>query len=209
MNEEGIKVSARSILVLTRFVSRNVSVNYLKIEEGHDLNSDHSPVYLILNSRITAEECKPVLCNKHTDWSYFRYILSADELSAPSNKSDIEEYAYQITSSIQNAAWRSTPELKKNFISKSYPYDVKNLLKEKRRLRRKWQRTRNPQHKTALNRATKELKRRINDFDNKSVEKYLSQLTNDKSTEYSLWKTTRKLKMPDPQSHPIKMENGN
>ena len=31
-------------------------------------------------------------------------------------------------------AWRSTPKLKKNLISKSYPCDVKNLLKEKRRL---------------------------------------------------------------------------
>ena len=34
--------------------------------------------------------------------------------------------------------------------------------------------------------------RNLNDFDNKSVEKYLSQLTNDKSTEYSFWKTTKK-----------------
>ena len=88
------------------FVTRKVSLNYLKIEEGHDLNSDHSPIYLTLNSKIIENKCNPVLCNQLTDWSYFRSSLSADEFSAPSNNIDIEEYAYLITSSIQNAAWR-------------------------------------------------------------------------------------------------------
>ena len=55
--------------------------------------------------------------------------------------------------------------MEKNVVTKSYPYDVKILLQISRRLRRKWQRTRNPHHKTALNKATKRLKSRINDFD--------------------------------------------
>ena len=58
------------------FVIRKVSANDLKIEEGYDLISDHLPVYLTLNSRITEKECNPVLCNKHTHIGMFHKSFS-------------------------------------------------------------------------------------------------------------------------------------
>jgi hypothetical protein len=31
--------------VIDFFIVKNISTNYIKIEEGFDLNSDHSPIY--------------------------------------------------------------------------------------------------------------------------------------------------------------------
>ena len=45
----------------------------------------------------------------------------------------------------------------------------------------------------------------INDFENKSLQKYLSELSNDKSTEYSLRKATKAIQKPETQFQPIKM----
>jgi hypothetical protein len=34
------------------FLAKNISTNYIKIEEGFDLNSDHSPIYLTISDKI-------------------------------------------------------------------------------------------------------------------------------------------------------------
>jgi hypothetical protein len=47
------------------FVVKNISANYIKIEEGFDLNSDHSKIYLTINDKITIKDQNPILTNKH------------------------------------------------------------------------------------------------------------------------------------------------
>jgi hypothetical protein len=49
------------------FVVKNISTNYMKIEEGFDLNSDHSPIYLTISDKIITKDQNPELTNKHTD----------------------------------------------------------------------------------------------------------------------------------------------
>jgi hypothetical protein len=34
------------------FVVKNISTNFIKIEEGFDLNSNHSPIYLTISDKI-------------------------------------------------------------------------------------------------------------------------------------------------------------
>ena len=95
--------------------------------------------------------------------------------------------------------------LKEDCLEKNYPHEIKNLVTEKRKMRRKWQRTRNPEFKTCLNRLTKELNQEIQQIQNETFTKYLTDLTADKSTDYSLWKSTKNLKRPITQSPPLKM----
>ena len=57
--------------LLDFFVTRKISSSYLKIEEGHDLSADYFP-----SGDVTKKESIATLCNRHTDWSYFRHILS-------------------------------------------------------------------------------------------------------------------------------------
>jgi hypothetical protein len=59
------------------FVVGNISTDNVKIEEGFDLNSDHSPVYLTIGGGIMERDWSPVLAGKHTDWDYFGYLLES------------------------------------------------------------------------------------------------------------------------------------
>jgi hypothetical protein len=53
--------------VIDFFVVKNISTNYIKIEESFDLNSDHSPIRLTISYKIITKDQNPTLTNKHTD----------------------------------------------------------------------------------------------------------------------------------------------
>ena len=86
------------------FVIRKISKLFLKIEEGVDLNSDHSPIYLTLSSTVIDKSIPPHLCNKYTDWSYFKHILqkNAQYSCFPQNELEIDEELLKITQEIQD-----------------------------------------------------------------------------------------------------------
>ena len=81
------------------------------------------------------------------------------------------------------------------------------MVTEKRKARPRWHQTRHPQGKTELNNLAQQLKREIKELKNDTISGYLRELTNDNSTDYSLWKATKKhlvgLSCRSPQS-----ENG-
>jgi len=132
-------------------------------------------------------------------------------LSIPlKTNTDLESAVYNLTQHIQNAAWKSTPEPKKQIECKTYAYsyEVDELLKQKRRLRKKWQLSRNSLLKQKLNHITKKLKYQIAAEKNESVQKYLSELTPFQTTDYDLWKATRKLKQPQMVNNPIRKADG-
>ena len=82
------------------------------------------------------------------------------------------------------------------------------MISEKSKLRKTWQQTRLPQDKTKLNNFSQKLKRSIKQIKNDSINTYLQELTNDSSTDYSLWKTTKNLKTPILQIPLIRQEDG-
>ncbi|KAF7278533.1 hypothetical protein GWI33_008237 [Rhynchophorus ferrugineus] len=59
---------------------------------------------------------------------------------------------------IQQAAWNNTPEIKSTTKGINYPNEVKEMLAEKRKLRKKWQQSRTPENKNSLNNITQRLK---------------------------------------------------
>lgn len=112
-------------------------------------------------------------------------------------ESTIEKFVEDI----QKLAWASTPEIKRKTIGNNYSKEIKDLIREKHRWRKKWHQTRNSQDKTKLNNLTKQLTREINKIKNESINGYLRNLTNDKCTDYSLWKVTKRLKKPIMHQH--------
>jgi hypothetical protein len=108
---------------------------------------------------------------------------------------------------IQQAAWENTPEYKMKLEGNLYLQKIQNLLTEKRKARRKWKQSRAPQDKTILDKLTAELTKELKQLRNESFSIYLSELTNDKSTEYSLWRATKNLKRPILHVPPIKNTN--
>lgn len=90
------------------------------------------------------------------------------------------------------AATQSTPSIKITTLNKT-PAFIKDKIRQKRKIRRIWQRTRHPEDKNKLNRATDELKKILKKDKYNRFQYYLSKLGISLSTNYSLWKAIKKL----------------
>ena len=193
------------------FITRNISHNYLSIEEDHDLLSDHSAIILTLSDNVIKTESPPVLVNKLTNWEGFKNDLNnkVDLKVKLKTSEDLEKELHQFNTDIQQCAWGNTPLTIKKIKGSNYPKEIKILVEEKRKARRKWQQTRQPSDKTQLNRLTQQLKREILKIKNESFEIFLKGLSSDKNTEYSLWRATKGLKQSKTYNSPIQNSDGN
>ena len=72
------------------------------------------------------------------------------------SETDIENAVFLFNTTIQEASWDSTPNFASNHPNKNQN-PILDQIMAKRRLRRRWQLTRDPHIKTALNKADKEV----------------------------------------------------
>lgn len=178
-----------------------------------DLSSDHSPIIVTIHQSVIKKQAEPKLCSKKTNWNTFRAkIDQMIDLQIPlTTPWDIEEAVELMTKSIQTASWAATPDshntLESNANTNST--EVKNMITIKRRLRKKWQTTRLPSDKLKFNQSVRKLKTLLFKDKNNSVQHYLSNLSATQTTDYDLWKATKKLKQPQPTNTPIKKPDGN
>jgi hypothetical protein len=93
----------------------------------------------------------PVLTNKHTDWDRFNYLLECNiNLSVSLKTTDqLKKELNTFMTVIQEAAWDSTPAVKRKLKGLNFPKEIKDLITEKFKLRRKWHQSRNPHDKTS------------------------------------------------------------
>lgn len=93
------------------------------MKKDFDLNSDHSPIHLTVSDKIINKEQNPGLTNRLTDWDYFNQLLEASiNLSVPLKTTiQLEEELETFTFSIQYAAWRSTPRIKRKVKGHNLP----------------------------------------------------------------------------------------
>jgi non-homologous end joining protein Ku len=94
--------------------------------------------------------------------------------------------ADQFIAQIQEAAWNNTKPYTYKTVDNNYLLEIRELVRDKRRARRKWQTTRNAPDKTKLNNFTQQLKREIINLKQSSIKCYLRELTNERSIDYSL-----------------------
>lgn len=196
--------------LLDFFVSRNIGGNYIQIEEGDGPTSDHSPILLTLSENIITKQPNPTLTNKGTDWESFKLELAERiKLNTPIKTIEqLEQESHKFMIDIQQTAWNNTPEIKRKTIGVNYPREIRDLVKDKRKARKVWQRCRTKENKNELNNLTQQLKREIREIKNETVGEYLSELTDDRSTDYSLWRATKRMNRPIKPIPPIRDENG-
>ncbi|GAB0092838.1 RNA-binding protein 39 [Sergentomyia squamirostris] len=182
-----------------------------RVTSSHDLSSDHSPVILEIFSNAAIITKEPHLVNKHTDWTLFRDEL--DELitvpESLTTELEIDMAVDSLSHAIQSAARTATPLIqyqKKNVFHQ--PESIRKMIKQKRRLRQIWQSTRHPVDKTNFNKAAKELKEMLEKVRNESVAHYLQNLSPTESTDYSLFKATKKINQPKKTIPPIRKSDG-
>ena len=101
----------------------------------------------------------------------------------------------------------ATPPLRSQHVTDNCPPYIKQKLTDKRKARRRWQITRAPEAKLIYNKHAKELKHLLHTHKNAGIQQYLENLTPQKDTNYSLWKTTRKLKQPQHHTPPLRLQN--
>jgi hypothetical protein len=87
-----------------------------------------------------------------------------------------------------------TPVIKRKLKGLNLPKEIRNLIAEKCKLRRKWHQSGNPHVRNLLNRVSQQLSKEIKTIKQSSINKFLTEVTQDSSTEYSLWKATKYLK---------------
>jgi hypothetical protein len=114
---------------------------------------------------------------------------------------DVEEATAEFNNVIQKAAWSATPDDKPQTKYPEYPWEVMDQIKEKRKLRRRWQMSRHPEDKRRYNEGGRKLKDHIKRIKEEIVQAHVQSLTATDDTEYSLWKATKRLKRRHNASH--------
>lgn len=193
--------------VLDFFIAKGIASIYTRVEASLDLSSDHIPVLLTLSSEVLNKEKPLSLYTRKTNWTTFKETINDKvDLKTPlKNGTDVDDATEQFTRLIQRTAWESTPTTTTmdSHVAVMPPDEIQRKIATKRRARRQWQLSRNILDKNKFNRETRELKKLIMQHNNSSFETYLSQLTNTVSTEYSLWKATKK------NQHDAKLQSPN
>ena len=188
-------------------VTKGMDTKKLAVQSCLELTSDHTPILITVFTHILGKSKKPSLYSKKTDWNCFRETLDEQiTLAIPlKTEIDIEEAVENITKLIQNAAWQATPDRNDQTTTEECPIIIKQKLAEKRKARKRWQLTRAPQDKQRYNKIAKELKNLLHTLKNEGIQNYLQGLTPTEATDYSLWKATRKIKQPQHQIPPIRI----
>lgn len=177
-------------------VAKGISNERLVCKNSLDLSSDHSPVIITLDKELQNNLQKCHLHNKKTNWTHFKTILSSKlnvKMPLKSEEEIIEATEY-LTECIQEAAWMSTPSI--TLHTKSHfkvNHSINEKIKEKRLARKIWQRTRFPEDKRRLNKASKDLKILIQSQKEHDLECFLRKLDTTQSSNYSLWKANKKV----------------
>jgi hypothetical protein len=161
-----------------------------------------------LTTHAKNQEEQPCLSNRYTNWEDFRHLVNEKVTPKVSLKTEENIEAVKLFDTIQWAYWNSTPEHTDVLTTLDCPIQIKLKNEEKRRLRKAWRRFRTPESKRLLNTATLELKQLLNTKKNDSIQTFLQGLTATDSTDYSLWKVTKKIKQITQSSPPLTTPQG-
>ena len=92
------------------YVTKNISSNYIQIEDNLELNSYHTPTVLTLSESIIQKPCNPVLVCKKTNWKGFRMTIEERiQLSVPLQTEEQLYYEVEKLSKIFNNQHGKTP----------------------------------------------------------------------------------------------------
>lgn len=194
------------------FIAKGITKNLTKVEECYDLCSDHSAVTLQIGVNVAKKEGPLRLTSNKTNWDVFRKDCKENVvLNVPlKTPLEIENEIDSFVEAIQGAAWKNTPC--RNIATRNnkvkYQPEIEDLIREKRRARKRWQQSRAPPDKTYLNHLCIKLKNMLQDLRNRENSTYLESLTADKSSNYSLWKALKSIKKPVMHSPPLRKANG-
>nr|CAD7434834.1 unnamed protein product [Timema monikensis] len=193
--------------VLDFVVSRGIR-RRLVLKSLAELDSDHNPVLVNLGRAVSFIDPpeKPDL--KRTDWDRFTNVLRERLGPTPTFRTaaEIDRGAEFITSAIKGSLEASTPRHRpKRTPQASLPDSILRHVREKNRLRKAWQISRDPVDKANWSRKVHAVREMVREYRNSVWEDKIESLC---VQDRSLWQMTRNLmRVPAPRP-PIVSRNG-
>ena len=127
------------------FMGKGLASTNLSCDYCCYISSDHCPIILDLERNIKRNEPPCYLHISKTDWILFQNLGEdfIDTNVILKTEDDIIAAVEHFNTSVQNAAWTSTSQIRKNNSSMhSFPTNITDLISAKREARKKWQQTR-------------------------------------------------------------------
>ena len=193
-------------------VTYGINPRYITAKSCLDLSSDHSPILLQVNAEMVISPKNTKLYNRKTNWNVFKtYINDHLKCNVPLKNNDqledaIENFNKLIHVAVDVATPSNSSQTKKHQLD--IPPFIAQKIKEKRHLRRIWQKSRRKEDKKKVNCANNELKNLLALDKNVSIQKYLEGLSSSEASDYSLWKATKKITRPQNPIIPIRLPDG-
>jgi hypothetical protein len=128
----------------------------MEVNSNFDLSSDHTAVIgTISNTAINVNKV-PRLHNKRTYWKTYTKLIE-DKLNLKislKTSEELERETENFTRTLQEAAKQATPPPNIQKVTNNIPLEIKKLIRAKRKARRKWQHSHNPEDKPTYNHLT-------------------------------------------------------
>lgn len=166
--------------ILDFFISTLPSYINFSVTNLNDLSSDHIPVLLQLNVAPDLNPMHPSLSQGPIKWNEFAEIMqnTTNLKISLKSKTDIENAAQVLTTSIQSAIYKSshpyTPRSMNQTNNQTLPIHIRTLISDKRRVRSRWQKYRYPSDKQIFNHLTNTIKKLISKHKSEFFEKKIS-----------------------------------
>ncbi|RNA44213.1 RNA-directed DNA polymerase from transposon X [Brachionus plicatilis] len=140
------------------------------IINDQDMTSDHFPIEasISMGYQLENKSAAKRFNYKKANWQLFSEILNSQIVNITECSLTIDQLNDKITEKIISASHKSIPYLSKKIYKTSLPPNIVNLIKERRKVRRNFQKTRCQKLKQKFNQLTSELKASLKKFWNQN-----------------------------------------
>ncbi|KYB26582.1 hypothetical protein TcasGA2_TC034815, partial [Tribolium castaneum] len=178
-------------------------LNSVRLTVINDLSSDHNPVLM----QIGNEANDPFVCRyTSVDWRKFKHLVNNFGTIPPiGSTEEIDEAVQTFETKIRDAIASATRERRTPAPILEISWEIRDLIRAKRRARRIAQRTGFPVDRAEANRLRWEVRKALSDFRNERWEAKLQSLT---AEDNSVWRMSRVLRSDRKPLPPIHNENG-
>ena len=165
------------------FISPSLFPCYKEFWVGEDLGSDHSIITGVLHCTpvVNRRPNRTIRLYHKANWKDINDTIMAtmDDSSLDMENAtiqDIDNYVDKLTTTITSTVNDKVPTKSIKGNSVGLPKKIRDLITQKRHMRRLWQTTRDEQHKTAYNRLQKQVKKAMISTRNDSWQKYCNDM---------------------------------
>ena len=170
-------------------INKNVN-NISDLEAHHELSSDHIPVVLSLAAQTKFNVNRKIYEYEEADWTKFKDLLNKRicVTSKISTREDIDKEVQKLTNNINYCIQQTIPIKKCTETRDKLPKEIENIIHQRNRERKKWQKTKTPEQKRIFYNYNRLISKKIKEYRNTKWEEKLEKLN---PNDNSLWKMTK------------------